>query len=101
GGDVPQSDMVVPFQMLLNLASVAGATDKEALWGFIRRYAPEAAPETHPGLDQAAGFAVRYFQDFVAPTRKFRLADDKEQAAFEDLAGRLAAWDGPVEAEAL
>ncbi|MFV0386245.1 lysine--tRNA ligase [Paracoccus sp. (in: a-proteobacteria)] len=101
GGEVPASDMVVPFQMLLNLASVAGATDKEGLWGFIRRYAPEASPETHPALDQAAGFAVRYFTDFVAPTRQFRLPSDAERAAIADLDGRLAAWDQPADAETL
>ena len=52
GGNVPASDMAIPFQMLLNLASVAGAADKEGLWGFIRRYAPEASPETHPALSE-------------------------------------------------
>ncbi len=95
GGDVPASDMVVPFQMLLNLASVAGAKDKTGLWGFIRR------PETHPTLDQAAEFAVRYFTDFVAPTRTFRAPTEVERRALEDLAGRLAAWDQPANAEAL
>lgn len=101
GGDVPESKMVVPFAMLLNLASVAGATDKDGLWGFIRRYAPEASPETHPDLDAAAGFAVRYFQDFVAPQRQFRLPSDVERAALTDLRDKLAVWDGPVDAEAL
>ncbi len=100
-GKVPGSDMVVPFSMLLNLASVAGAKDKDGLWGFIRRYAPDASPETNPQLDQAAGYAVRYFNDFVAPGRTFRAPSDKERAAMEDLAARLAAWDGPLDAEAL
>ena len=59
GGDVPESNLVVPFAMLLNLASVAGAEEKDQLWGFIRRYAPQARAETHPDLDAAAGFAVR------------------------------------------
>ena len=101
GGEVPASDMVVPFQMLLNLASVAGAKDKTGLWGFIRRYAPEASPETHPTLDQAAEFALRYFNDFVAPTRVFRAPTEIERRALEDLAGRLAAWDQPADPEAL
>ncbi|AUH34141.1 lysine--tRNA ligase [Paracoccus tegillarcae] len=101
GGNVPASDMVVPFQMLLNLASVAGATDKDGLWGFVQRYAPDASPESHPGLDQAAGFAVRYFTDFVAPTRQFREPTDIERRALEDLAGRLAGWDQPADAETL
>lgn len=101
GGHPPASHMVVPFAMLLNLASVAGATDKSGLWGFIRRYAPDANPEANPDLDQAAEFAVRYFRDFVAPTRAFRLPTDKERAAMQDMVARLKVWDGGLDAEAL
>ncbi|MEM6325069.1 MAG: lysine--tRNA ligase, partial [Pseudomonadota bacterium] len=101
GADVPQSDLVVPFSMLLNLASVSSAQDKDRLWGFIQRYAPEAAPDTHPGLDAAASFAVRYFNDFVKPTRQFRAPSAQERAALEDLLARLRAWDGSMDPEEL
>jgi lysyl-tRNA synthetase class 1 len=101
GGTPPESKMVVPFSMLLNLASAAHAEDKDAMWGFIRRYAPDASPETHPDLDQAAGFAVRYYNDFVKPTKRFRAPEGGERAAMEDLATRLRAYDGAPEDEAL
>jgi lysyl-tRNA synthetase class 1 len=101
GGKPPASDMVVSFAMLLNLASVAAAKDKDGLWGFIRNYAPGASPETNPQLDAAAGYAVRYFNDHIAPTRVYRLPDDRERAAMEDLLARLKAWDGGLDAEAL
>lgn len=101
GADVPVSDMEISFSMLLNLASVANAEDQDVLWGFIRKYAPEASARTHPGLDAAAGHAVRYFQDFVKPSKVYRLPTEQERAALEDLRDRLAAWDGPLEAEAL
>ncbi|MCX7567847.1 lysine--tRNA ligase [Sulfitobacter sp. F26169L] len=100
-GDVPKSDMVVPFSMLLNLASVSSAEDKAQLWGFIQRYAPEATPQTHPGMDAAAEHAVRYFNDFVKPEKVFRAPTDKEREALEDLRARLAAWEGGLDAEAL
>ena len=100
-GDVPVSNMVVPFAMLLNLASVSGAEDKETLWGFIRRYAPEASAETHPDLDSAAGYAVRYFNDFVKPERVFRAPDERERAALEDLKAKLQVWDGGTDPEEL
>ena len=89
GGQVPQSRMVISFAMLLNLASVAGAKDAAGLWGFIRKYAPDASPETHPDLDAAAGYAVRYFTDKIAPNRTYRLPSAKERAAILDLRGRL------------
>lgn len=100
-GDVPESRMVVSFAMLLNLASVAGAEDKETLWGFINRYAPDASPETHPDLDAAAGFAVKYYEDFVAPTKTYRAPTELEREALTDLRDQLAAYEGPVEDEAL
>ncbi|NNK78887.1 MAG: lysine--tRNA ligase, partial [Litoreibacter sp.] len=101
GTEVPASNMVVPFAMLLNLASVSSAHDKETLWGFIRRYAPEASPESHPDLDAAAGYAVKYFEDFVAPTKTYRLPTDLEREALTDLRDRLDAWEGGLDAEEL
>jgi lysyl-tRNA synthetase class 1 len=101
GHNVPASNMVVPFSMLLNLASVSSAEDKDKMWGFIQRYAPEASPETHPDLDQAAGFAVRYYNDFVKPTKTYRAPDERERAALEDMLERLKAWDGALDPEEL
>jgi len=101
GHDVPKSHMVVTYSMLLNLASVASAHDKDVLWGFIRNYAPDASPETHPDLDAAVGYAVKYYEDFVAPMKQYRLPSDLEREALTDLRNRLAAWDGPADGEAL
>ena len=101
GGAPPADDMPVSFAMLLNLASAASAHDTGVLWGFIRKYAPDARPETHPALDAAAEGAVRYFEDFVLPAKQYRVPDERERAALADLRDRLAAWDGPAEAEAL
>ncbi len=100
-GQPPASDMVVSFSMLLNLASAAHAEDTETLWGFIRRYAPDAAPETHPQLDQAARGAVRYYQDFVRPSKTFRAPTQTESAAMRDLADQLGAHGGETDPEAL
>lgn len=101
GGDVPASDMVVPYSMLLNLASVSSAEDKSQLWGFIQRYAPEATPESNPGMDAAAGHAVSYYNDFVKPTKVFRAPNDLEREALEELRDNLKAWHGGLDAEAL
>ena len=101
GGNPPESRMVVPFSMLLNLASVSAAEEKAKLWGFIQRYAPEATPEANPDLDQAAGFAVRYYNDFVKPHKVFRAPSDLEREALVDLRDQLKTWDGGLDAEAL
>ncbi len=93
GHNVPTSDMVVSFSMLLNLASVSSAETSDQMWGFINRYAPDASPQTHPQLDQAAGFAVRYYNDFVKPTKVFRAPTDQERAAMEELVACLGDAD--------
>ncbi len=89
GGTPPKSDMVVPFTMLLNLASASSAENTDTMWGFINKYAPEASAESNPTMQAAAECAVRYFQDFVKPTKKFRAANDQERAALADLAAAL------------
>ncbi|EKE45316.1 lysyl-tRNA synthetase [Oceaniovalibus guishaninsula JLT2003] len=101
GDNVPASDMVVPFAMLLNLASVSGAEDPETLWGFIRRYAPDATPTTHPGMKAAVNHALNYYRDFVKPTRRFRQPAPREAAALRDLSDRLSAWTGAADPDAL
>lgn len=101
GGDVPVSKMVVPFSMLLNLASVSGAEDKDQFWGFIKRYAPEASAETHADLDAAAGFAVRYYNDFVKPAKVYRAPTDLEREALIALRDGLKAWDQGLDGDAL
>ena len=101
GHNVPNSDMVVSFSMLLNLAAVANAEEKDQLWGFIKRYAPEADPETHPGLDKSAGFAVRYYNDFVKPQKTYRQPSELEREALLDLRSQFAEYDGPLDPEAL
>ncbi len=101
GDAVPGSNMVVPFAMLLNLASVSHAEDPDRLWGFIQRYTPEASPETHADLDAAVGFAVRYYNDCVKPTKAFRAPTEMERAAITDLRVRLASWEGSTDPEEL
>ena len=101
GGDVPVSKMVVPFSMLLNLASVSGAGDKDQLWGFIKRYAPEASAQTHAALDAAAGSAVRYYNDFVKPAKIYRAPTDLEREALIALRDGLKAWDQGLDGDAL
>ncbi|WP_137929474.1 lysine--tRNA ligase [Mesorhizobium comanense] len=84
-GNPPAIDMPVPFSLLLNLVSASNAQNKDVLWGFISRHAPGVTPATHPELDRLTGYAIRYFDDFVKPTKTFRPADDVEREALQIL----------------
>lgn len=85
GGNPPAPTGAPGFNLLLNLASVAGVEDPALLWKFIGNYLPGATPETHPFLDKLVKGAVNYYQDFVKPTRQFRLPDENETKALSDL----------------
>jgi lysyl-tRNA synthetase class 1 len=98
-GAPPKAELPISFALLLNLASASNSEDKDVLWGFIRRYAPDATPEQHPLLDQLVGYAIRYFQDFVKPEKHYRAPDARERAALLDLDARLGKLPKGVLAE--
>jgi lysyl-tRNA synthetase class 1 len=91
GGAPPAKGSPVSFGLLINLVSASNASDRDILWGFIGRHLPGATPQSAPLLDRLVGYAVNYYEDFVAPAKRFRAPDERERAAFADLARRLRA----------
>jgi lysyl-tRNA synthetase class 1 len=101
GGNPPAANVPITFALLLNLVAASNADDKDVLWGFIRRHVKGVNPQTHPLLDEMAGYAVRYYADFVKPRKKYRRADEVETAALRALADALAAAKPDATAEEL
>lgn len=100
-GCPPQDVLPVSFSMLLNLVSASNAENKEVLWGFISRYAKGANPQTYPALDQLVQFAIKYFELFVKPNKKFRLPDDSERATLVQIDAKLASLPETVDGNTL
>ena len=100
-GEPPAIELPVSFALLLNLVSASNAHEKGVLWGFISRHAPGVTPETHPELDRLTEYAIRYFDDFVKPTKVFREADPEEAQALEALSASLAALPSDADGEAI
>jgi lysyl-tRNA synthetase class 1 len=48
-------------------------------------------PKSEPLLDRLVDYAMNYYEDFVAPAKRFRAPDARERAALADLAARLRA----------
>jgi lysyl-tRNA synthetase class 1 len=88
-GEGDAKGTTISFAMLLNLATVANAEDPAVLWGFLRRYAPNVSPQSHPRLDKLVGYAVAYFRDFVRPAKHYRAADELEREVLEKLSATL------------
>jgi lysyl-tRNA synthetase class 1 len=98
-GNPPAETYPVSFALLLNLVSATGAQDREVLWGFIRAYAPEANPGTHPGLDRLVTYALKYYEDFVHPQKRYRAPTEKERSALAALADVLENMAGERDSE--
>ncbi|MBN9236874.1 MULTISPECIES: lysine--tRNA ligase [Phyllobacteriaceae] len=100
-GNPPVVDMPVSFALLLNLVSASNAQNKDVLWGFISRHAPGVTAATHPELDRLTGYAIRYFDDFVKPTKVYRAPDEVEQDALAKLSDTLGALPAGANGEAI
>jgi len=100
-GRPPDERYPVSFALMLNLVSASNAHNRDVLWGFIRAYAPQASSETNPGLDRLVGHAIRYYEDFVKPQKKYRAPSEKERAALIDLAARLEGLGDARDGEAV
>ena len=100
-GAVPAGTLPLSFGLLLNLVSLPGCADRDTAWKFVRRYAPETSPETHPELDELIGLAVNYARDFVTPTLERRAPVAHETDALRDLDAELAALPADAPADAI
>jgi lysyl-tRNA synthetase class 1 len=98
-GHPPAADSPVTFQLLLTLVSSSNAENASTLWGFIGRYRPGVTPKTHPKLDAMVGYAINYYRDFVAPTKKFREPTSTERVALQDLRDALSQLPPEASAE--
>jgi lysyl-tRNA synthetase class 1 len=100
-GGPPKVDMPIGYAMLLNLASASNAHEHGVLWGFILRHVKGVTPETHPKLDELVGYAVRYYKDFVEPTKVFRHPDAIERDALLALDRKLGALPSDADGETI
>jgi lysyl-tRNA synthetase class 1 len=89
------------YAMLLNLVSASNASDHATLWGFIERYAPGLDRDAQPELDALVTLAIRYYEDFVRPAKRFKLASAEERAMLADLDKALAALPAHADAAAI
>ncbi len=100
-GHPPAAELPITFALLMNLVAASNAHDRQVLWGFIRRIAPDADARSHPLLDELAQYAVNYYEAFVAPKKKFRAADEVEREALTALSDALAKAPSHATAEEL
>ena len=88
-GNPPDEKVVMPFSMLLNLTGSSNADNKEILWKFIKRFHKGINPNEYPILDGLTKYAINYFKDKVEPNKKFKIPNEKEKKALQNLVQNL------------
>ncbi len=99
GKDISANLFGLSFSLLLNLATVCNPENKDVLWGFISKYAPNANAENSPLIDQMASYAVNYYNDFIKPNKKFRLANENEKQHLKEIVAMLEKLPENAEAD--
>lgn len=69
----------ISFSLLLNLTSVCNPENKEVLWAFISKYAPEATPQEALYLDKMTEYAINYYNDFVKNQKSYLKPNEQQK----------------------
>jgi lysyl-tRNA synthetase class 1 len=89
-GNVPKEEIIISFNILLNLVSLSNADKEEVIWKFIRNFNSNLVVEKHPILRKLIINAINYFNDVVKVNKKFRKPDLAEKKALQDLAEQIS-----------
>ncbi len=83
----------ISYSMLLNLVNVLNTDDKEVVWNYILRYDADAE-QNKAIIDDMIDRALRYYRDFVLPTKEYELPAEEFMPALEQFRAFLADYDG-------
>ena len=84
-GKMPKENMIMTFSMLLNLVETSNADSKELLWKFVKKYKSNLSEKDYPIFDKLIGYAIKYFQDVVKKTKKYKKPNEEEKKALKEL----------------
>lgn len=99
-GEVPILETFgISFSLLLNLASACNPSDKSVLWGFISKYRSDATAEKAPYLDHLTDYAVKYYNDFVKPNKKYLAPTEQHIQILKAIADMLNTLPSEVTGE--
>jgi lysyl-tRNA synthetase class 1 len=75
------------YAMILNLVSALGNADSDLVMNYLRSYDPRLTSDaaTAKLTSELVGFAIRYFTDFIAPTKQSYKPTDQEKEMLAEL----------------
>jgi len=98
-GKMPKEDIIMSFSMLLNLAETSNANSKELLWKFVKKYKKDISEEQHPIFDKLVSYAIKYFNDVIKQTKKYKTPNKNEKKALQELIRALGDCNDQMQPE--
>lgn len=92
-GEAVTYDSNISYSMLLNLVNVLNTDDRDIVWNYLLRYDPDAG-QAKDVMDDMISRALRYYQDFIVPTKQYELPSEEMMPSLEQLRGFLAEYEG-------
>ena len=89
-GKVPKEEMIMAFSMLLNLVETSNANSKDLLWKFVKKYKPNIKEENFPIFDKLVEYSIKFFNQVIKRTKKYKKPNVEEKKALEELVKALA-----------
>ena len=86
---VPKEKMIMSFSMLLNLVETSNADTKDLLWKFVKKYKKDIFEKDHPIFDKLIDYAIKYFNDVIKITKKYKKPNYTEKLALNKLVKNL------------
>lgn len=83
----------ITYSTMLNLVSALHTDDRELVWNYLEEYDPNAAEDAEI-LDDMLDGALRYYRDFVLPTKSYESPPEELVPAVENFRDFLADYDG-------
>ncbi|MFO1129756.1 MAG: lysine--tRNA ligase [Rickettsiales bacterium] len=91
--NVPKIEMHgLTFTLLLNLASACNPENKDIMWGFIKKYAPDCAVD-NTFLNKLIDSSILYYKNFIKPNKQYLLPDEQYAKILSDMKKTLKELD--------
>jgi lysyl-tRNA synthetase, class I len=98
-GKIPKEEMIMSFSMLLNLVETSNADNKDLLWKFVKKYKENLSKENYKIFDSLIEYAIKYFNDVIKLTKKYKKPDSSEKLALNALVETLDKCNDKMEPE--
>jgi lysyl-tRNA synthetase class 1 len=83
----------VSYTMLLNLVSVLNTADRDIVWEYLLRY-DDSVEEDREFVDRMIDCAMRYYEDFVLPTKSYEVPPAEMMPAVDQFRQFLRDYEG-------